>query len=267
MWDLEQRVVPVPLSLPGAEYATFDLDPSRVLVCRGGEVWSMPWPERVGNGKRQIVARGTGFWGATVSRASGRIALADHKGNSVQVLDSQGRRWRTLGPVELPGYVGFSPDGRWLATVGGRDLWVWDLEAPDSGMRRFEGGEPAPRFSPDGRWLLTLGREARTWRVGTWEAGESLPLTAQAPGYMAAAFSPDSRWLAVTQNEREVHWIDFEARRLVSILEGPGEGRILDLAFSPDGARLAVARERGEVQMWNLGILREELRSRSLDWE
>ncbi|MBL9129092.1 MAG: hypothetical protein JNL97_15690, partial [Verrucomicrobiales bacterium] len=52
-----------------------------------------------------------------------------------------------------------------------------------------------------------------------------------------------------------------------AVLEGPGEGRILDLAFAPDGERLAVVRERGEIQMWNLGRLREELRARSLDWD
>lgn len=144
---------------------------------------------------------------------------------------------------------------------------MWDLESPNPAPRRFEGGEPTPRFSPDGRWLLTLGRELRLRRVGTWEPGEPLPEDGPPTGFRVAAFSPDGRWLAVTHREREVHWLDFPSRRLVSVLEGPGEGRILDLAFSPDGGRLAVARERGEVQVWKVEALRRELRARDLDWE
>jgi WD40 repeat protein/predicted Ser/Thr protein kinase len=265
--DVEGRAVPASLPLPGAEYATFDLVPSRLLVCRGAEAWSLPWGEGAGTDEGRIVARGAGFWGAAVSRSTGRIALADHRGNSIHLLDAQYRPWRVLGPVELPGYVAFSPDGRWLTAVGGRDLWVWDLESPNPAPRRFEGGEPTPRFSPDGRWLLTLGRELRLRRVGTWEPGEPLPEDGPPTGFRVAAFSPDGRWLAVTHREREVHWLDFPSRRLVSVLEGPGEGRILDLAFSPDGGRLAVARERGEVQVWKVEALRRELRARDLDWE
>lgn len=265
--DVEGRDNPVSLALPGAQYATFDLIPSHLLVCRGGEVRSMPWRADAGAERDRVIARGAGFWGAAVSRSTGRIALADHKGNSIHLLDAHRRPLRILGPVELPGYVAFSPDGRWLTAVGGRDLWVWDLGSPDTTPLRFDGGEPTPRFSPDGRWLVTLGREIRPRRVGTWEAVESLPLPAQPTGSRVAAFSPEGRWLAVTQGEREVLWYDFPSRRQVSVLEAPGEGRILDLAFSPDGARLAVSRERGEVQVWKVDALRRDLRSRGLDWD
>jgi WD40 repeat protein len=65
----------------------------------------------------------------------------------------------------------FSPDGRLLMTVGGRDLILWDARAaipvPVAVHRAAAGSEFASAaFSADGRFLATAeGKTARIWRV------------------------------------------------------------------------------------------------------
>ena len=212
------------------------------------------------------IANGTGFWGIASSRRNGLIAAADHKGTSIQLLDQQRLLVRTLGPLRSPGYVEFSPDGRWLVCAAGAEMVIWDMNALDIAPKHLPGGEPAPRFSPDSQWLLPLGREPRLWKTGSWEPGPSLPIEPNNTSGAVAAFSPDGRWLAVTQLDREIHLIDFASRQTVAIFEGPGEGRVVDLAFSPDSELLAAARDRGEVQLWNLPTVRRELAKLQLDW-
>jgi WD40 repeat protein len=48
---------------------------------------------------------------------------------------------------------------------------VWDAASGDL-IKKLPTGEQCPvEFSPDGKWLLTLGGGGRLWEVGTWEEG------------------------------------------------------------------------------------------------
>lgn len=93
----------------------------------------------------------------------------------------------------------FSPDGRWLATLSGREgeARVWDARtlAPLTPPLRLAGRASMIQFSPDGRLLVMIGRaagsrelEARAWDL----TGSALAADRSFPGRWT---SPDGRLL------------------------------------------------------------------------
>src|SRR5262249_39230315 len=96
--------------------------------------------------------------------------------------------------------VALSPDGRYLACVGGdRAVRLWDLTEGRE-VRAFTAADPHPggrgdpyavAFSPDGRRLAAAGEGAiKFWDVTTGEEVYSIPLQVL-ESFSALAFSPD----------------------------------------------------------------------------
>jgi len=241
------------------------------LLCHTGsklEEWEFNHGWNAPPTARRVLIEGKQFGGAAES-LRGHVAVTDFGLSAVHVLDRKTgarQRLRTLGNPIL---TAFSPDGRWLASASDfvEEVFLWDMDAPDRAPVRLKQGGIKPLFTADGQWLLTVGTRARLWRVGTWEPGPILPLAANNVRSFTTALSRDGRWLAATQREREVHLIELATRRTVAVLDGPGEGNILKMTFSPDGATLAIARQRGEIQFWHLPTLRAELARLGLDWK
>lgn len=106
-------------------------------------------------------------------------------------------------------HLAFSPDGRFLATVGERvsTIRVWD---PLSGnpicyLRGRWGNTMALAVSPDGRLLATLTDQFRVilWDTTTWEPTVSL----SSNGFRhAVAFAPDGLVLAVAGTDGLGFW-------------------------------------------------------------
>ena len=217
---------------------------------------------------RRILIEGNRLAGAAES-SRGHVAAADFGLSAVHFLDRKTGARRRLGPLPNPILTAFSPDGRWLASASDfvEEVFLWDMDDPDRAPVRLKQAGIKPLFTADGQWLLTVGSRALLWRVGTWQPGPLLPLAANNAGSFTTALSRDGRWLAATQREREVHLVELATRRTVAVLDGPGEGNILKMTFSPEGATLAIARQRGDIQLWHLPTLRAELSRLGLDWE
>ena len=60
--------------------------------------------------------------------------------------------------------------------------------------------------------------------------------------------------------------IDFTDDELAT-LTAPQPEEIRSLRFSPDGSLLAAGTAAGDIQLWNIQQLRQQLRARGLDWE
>src|SRR5262249_58394126 len=103
----------------------------------------------------------------------------------------------------------FSPDGRLLATGGGRDntAKVWDVttgkEALPLEMDAFASAARirCMRFSPDGRWLATIGHGTftPTGHVMIWDTATGKPIRSidgQTKRLFHIDLSPDGQWLA-----------------------------------------------------------------------
>jgi WD40 repeat protein len=200
---------------------------------------------------------------------NGTIRVWQFPGGDVRVFTGP-----RLNPVYF--HPAFSPDGRWLAASAYVAVWVWDLSQPVSpppltlpiaSTPSRPSGIHALAFTPASSRLLASGmqepqhfpfsngpREAwwRTWEGGTWSE-----LTAR-------AFEIGNSWwrenwriepaglTLATPDRAGVTFWDMAWGRQRFRIEGKGHAGHGTLAFSPDGKRCAVARNR-TVTVCDLG--------------
>ncbi|MFF5262901.1 WD40 repeat domain-containing serine/threonine protein kinase [Actinomadura viridis] len=179
---------------------------------------------------------------------------------------------RPLRTLEADGVRGtaFSPDGRLLATAHTEPYAaIWDV-ASGRRIRTFRGGDRysfwAVAFSPDGRTLATGSPDVRLWDLqsgratvideGSFTRNMHGPLPNQVLGLR---FSPDGRTLAAAYDgygddgdDRGalVIWEVASGRR-AAVLRGPTDEN-MSLAFSPDGAAIAVCGGGDDITLWDV---------------
>ena len=167
-----------------------------------------------------------------------------------------GRHLATLKAEKMPrpGYAMLSADGSTIAvrdfdteiikvwSIGGRTLSTWE------GV----GRDPTSALSPTGR-LLVAGDEkgARVWDVVAGRELTPIP-------FHPVAFSPDGMILACANREEVILW-DIASHCVRCTLPGP----VTQLAFSPDGKRLATS--GNTITVWDAekGVRLEVLQGRA----
>jgi WD40 repeat protein len=176
------------------------------------------------------------------------------------------RRLFAGAPVTLDGHsvsvwcVAFSPDGRLLASGGGRfrtegqpassgELKVWDRDTGRElfALRGHDAGVSRVAFSPDGRLLASasVDRVVKFWDVRTGK--ELRTIRDVGP---ALAFHPDGRRLAAVAGP-DVTVRDLTTGQEVLKLAGKA-GDLCCVAFHPDGRRLAAGGARNTVLVWDI---------------
>jgi WD40 repeat protein len=230
------------------------------LTLGGVKVWDVP------TGKEQrTFPLNHSVWGVTFS-PDGRL-LAATGGDSPEASASL-KVWDTETGAErltLRGHTGtvwclaFSPDGRRLAS-GSHDqtIKIWDVPTGREALtlHGHRGLVRAVVFSPDGHRLVSASAD-RTVRV--WDAtpaqGETDPgcrtLRGHAGEVKCLAFHPrDRRLLASAGTDGTVRLWEALAGNQLMLLDG-GTSRVLALAFSPDGKRLAWGGQSPTVKVWD----------------
>ncbi len=184
--------------------------------------------------------------------------------------------WTSFTAVAgIPSYDAGRPDlagdGQWVATGafnnndGSR---VWHRDRPtEPHLLHVGNGEVS--FSPDGRWLAVgsardglFVHESGTWRV---VHREDLQNFSDIPPRLA--WSPDGRWLVVGVGKRTPRLLDTGTWKVVSEFISPIDSTIEYIVFAPDGRTLAISRQSGSIELWDLTKLAEELAALGLPWE
>jgi WD40 repeat protein len=157
--------------------------------------------------------------------------------------------------------VEISPDGKWLIPLSHQDFTdstdLWHTAAQTKVRKLVDGPCVSGCFSPDGRWLA-LG-DGHVYKVGTWEQLHLMP------GF-SAAFTSDGETLAVT-DQTVIRLIHPESGREWVRFDDPNQDRLYEAIFSPDDSLLIVpGGESQTIRVWNLGLIRRQLRDLNLDW-
>ncbi len=161
-----------------------------------------------------------------------------------------------LGHTNFVSAVAFHPDGELLASAGGDDrtiiLWEVNKRLKQQTLRGHTARVASIAFSPDGRRLGAAGFDGtvRLWDIATGE--EQLKLKCADRRVWSLSISPDGARIATTCGRLKsgaVQVWDAQTGREIATLSRPDTRT--RVAFSPDGAKLAVAPYGGGVSFWN----------------
>ncbi len=163
----------------------------------------------------------------------------------------------------LPGkdvwHVALSPDGRWLITrqlVSG-PCRLWDVRTGRHERLLVEsGGEP--RFSPDGRWLYLGGDVGQLFDTQSWQEVRKLENRGN--------FSGDSQLLAMHTHTSAVRLVEVATGRELCRLEDPSGDTLSTVLFAPGDRRLVTINVVKGIRVWDLPLIRQQLKERDLDW-
>jgi WD40 repeat protein len=142
-----------------------------------------------------------------------------------------------------------SPDDHTLATVGQSGVELWDIatRALVGTLTTEAGGTSlAAQFSPDGRTLVTTdGSDTLLWDI-TGPTLTTWPVSTP----FAVVYSHDGL-IATGDVNGDVQLWQPQGRTPLATLHGTG-GPVTSLAFSPDGALLAVGSAAGPARLWHV---------------
>ena len=146
-----------------------------------------------------------------------------------------------------------SPDGKRIATASADGTAiVWDAATSQALLTFAKHTAPltALSFSPNGKQIATasIDKTAYVWDATTGEVSFAVSDTAP---IRSLAFSPDGQSLALTSDARVNVW-DLTDGQIAFILDGHST-TVNDVAFSPDGTRMATASEDTTARIWETG--------------
>ena len=164
-----------------------------------------------------------------------------HRAKYLTVYDmAAGQPRHTFGSANTPHAYAFTPDGQHLAVTSGQAVGLWSTETGQRDRNLAGHGAPtgALAFSPDGARLISASGDIWDMASGQLIAGFDW-------GAEAVAVSPDGK-LAAGSDGRLV---DMQTGETVGGLAGR-RGRVLTLAFTPDGRRLVVQYADGVIDVF-----------------
>ena len=262
LYELPERVEPVSrLSPPRrpVEHVSYSPRGDRFLTISSSqsfnvvEVWDHAAQDETG------IALDSQVHSAAWSPNGRRIATARYSFITVWDLDNIASEPLELDPdsgAEDTEYkhVSWSYDGVRLLIASNNGATVLDWASGELlHSLTLEEGAVYLEESPDGSLLLTIDGQFRGPRVQVWnaETGSELARLETVGGRVGARFSPDGkRVVTYGSQDRAVHMWDALTGEELLTLAGQ-RAPFLDVAFSPNGRRLAGASRDSTTWMWD----------------
>ncbi len=212
---------------------------------------------KIGISNAQMAASPDGAWIA----ATYNTQLGNH---DIRIFDaSTGRAVRVITSREVSKMT-FSPDGSQLATApyeSNRPIRILD---PRTGkvLREIRppagsGAIDALAYAPDGSRLLVLDGSTgsvRTYDTKTWEARNILTMPKELDSFMTAMrVAPDGSLVVLADYAGAIYFWDMQTEALDLAPFKPADMvGIRDMAFSPDGRKLAVVGVDNRIRVFGL---------------
>lgn len=167
-------------------------------------------------------------------------------------------------PLVLRGHTGsvravsFNAAGSRLVS-GSNDgtarIWSLDSADPPAVLSGHTGPVTGCGFDPGGGGAITVSadRTIRRWDPDTGAETQRVGVVGASPAFQHARFSSDTEFVVTAsesfQDPTPRVW-NTTTGRLVAALKGHGQ-RVWDMAFSPDGGRLATVSDDRTVRIWD----------------
>jgi len=177
-------------------------------------------------------------------------------GRLMHLCTQEIRTFDTQQPVEA---VGFSPDGKQLATGGwGGTVRIWDAEAGEQLAEIPSGGQYVfgLAFSPDGRQLAVGTNVGPDYlKIFDTQSGALVKsLAGHTDAVLSVAYSRDGRLLLTSSYDNTARLWDV----------GSGESRVFEghewwvwsASFSPDEKQIVTASQDGSAMVWSVDTQR-----------
>jgi eukaryotic-like serine/threonine-protein kinase len=200
-----------------------------------------------------------------------RILVSRELGSDPLLLDLA-KPGHMLRLMDHPGaqFVSLDPAGRWAATGTWKGTGVKVYDAATGALLRELPikGTACVAFSPDEQWLAAADmNELRLWKTGSWESGPRSLVGDLVSEINPLAFSPDGRLLAAVHAIYEIQILKVPGCELVATLRVPTLAHLSSLCFNHDGTKFAALEWGGQIDVWDLRVMRGELAKLNLDWD
>lgn len=176
-----------------------------------------------------------------------RYGAYNELGLSVRNLETGREVFEVGAPVDD---IDWSPNGQQVAVAAFGSVTIYDRAGHEVGILPATGLDVVDvQFGPGGRLIATTGADAaenQSVKIWDWRRGEvinELPLTLEAE---SVVFDPDGTRIATDRLEI---WDVASQERIVRLPYAPPD--VIDLAFSPDGTRLAVGSTDETVRLFD----------------
>lgn len=177
----------------------------------------------------------------------GRVFVWDRESAEViRILD---------GNAETSSHILFSPNGEQVVTSDTSGISrIWDLasEFNDADLSHYLNRASCIAFSSDGA-RLAIGTYDYTAHAVNLSDGSQINLIGHENSVSCAAFSPDGLFIVTGSTEEDGSvrlWDALTGSQVAMICDA--ETWVTDVAFSPDGTRIAIASWNKEVWVWSL---------------